>query len=84
MPSDRCFLTSEVLGYIRASNPNRPVTEDRIRSAIRRGAVPTPRILGGCYFWTWDEVRRLAGALNLEIPQSPVRRGVREGGDEPS
>lgn len=84
MPFTRCYLTSEVLKHLRESNPEQAVTENRVRSAIRRGAVQTPRILSGCYFWTWDEVRSLAQALNLDEPQSPCGHETGEGGDEPS
>ncbi len=83
MPFSRCFLTAEVLRCLRDSNPDQTVTEDRVRSAIRRGAIQTPRTLSGCYFWTWDEVRHLAHALDLKLPESaPLQDAPAGGRDE--
>jgi len=79
VPSNRTLLTSEVLRLLQRSNPDQSVTEHRVRSVIRRGAIQTPRILSGCYFWTWDEIRRLADVLNLRVSRSASLQQAGEG-----
>ena len=52
-----------------------------LSSEDRRGAVPTPRILSGCYFWTWAEIRQLAEALDLRVPADVQRERGGKGGE---
>ena len=70
MFDQRSLFTSEVLDLLRRSNPNAHVTEGRLRSAIRSGRVPTPRVVSGCYLWTGAEIRTLAAVMALEVRAS--------------
>lgn len=65
--------TREVLDRIRAANPGRSVTEDRIRHALRRGLVSWPRVFSGRLLWTEADVDGLCEALGFERPGCPSR-----------
>jgi len=60
--------TKQVLSALRRANPERRVTEDLIRSAIRREVVAAPQLVAGRFLWTPDDVARLADALALWRP----------------
>jgi len=62
------FSTTEVIEVLRAVNPCARISEDRVRHAIRRGAIPAPDTFAGRYAWTWLDIRRLATALGLQSP----------------
>lgn len=65
------FSTRSVLDLLRAANPTSKVTEDLIRSAIRRGVVPSPTIFAGRFVWSPSEAARLALALGFAVPEFP-------------
>ncbi len=69
------FSTPEIVRLLQASNPGRPVTEYRLRHAIRDGRIPSPRRVGLGLVWTHDDVGRAAVALGLRSPiieESPL------------
>ena len=57
--------TRELILLLRAANPAADVTEDHIRSAIRRELVEPPSTFAGRYAWSWDEAKAVAEALGL-------------------
>ena len=63
--------TRELIRALRAANPEADVTEDLIRSAIRRELVEPPSTFAGRYAWSWDEARLVADALGLVLPNQP-------------
>ncbi len=62
------FSTTEALQLLRSANPSRPVSEDRIRHAIRSRRITSPAVVGGAMVWLPADVRRLAEALSLRAP----------------
>lgn len=68
------LTTKQVLAALHLANPEVPVTEDRVRSFIRRGRIPAPTIAAGRYLWRPDEVLALADALELNHPAPDALR----------
>ena len=62
------FTTRTTIALIRTANPDTRITEDQVRSFIRRGVVGTPTTVAGRYLWQLDEVLALAEALGLNPP----------------
>lgn len=62
------FSTRQVLDFLRRANPGARVSEDRLRHALRSGAVGSPCSLAGRLLWTPIDVRALATALRLNLP----------------
>lgn len=71
--------TRAVLALLRDANPGVPLTEDRVRHALRRGEFPTPATFSGRLAWAPEDVRRLAAALGVAAPpaDAPSEEGVR-------
>lgn len=63
------FTTREVLALLRTNNPDRIVTEDLIRSTIRRDRIPAPSTIAGRFLWSVAEIKKLAEALHLSSPK---------------
>jgi hypothetical protein len=63
------FTTREVLALLRTNNPDRTVTEDLIRSTIRRDRVHAPSTIAGRFLWSIGEIKTLAEVLNLTSPK---------------
>ena len=63
------LTTRELILLLRAANPTADVTEDLIRSAIRRELVGPPSTFAGRYAWSWDEAKSVAEALELVLPE---------------
>ena len=57
--------TRQVLASLAEANPGKPVTEDKLRSVLRRGEMPPPTLFAGRYLWTTDDLARLAACLKL-------------------
>lgn len=74
--------TAHVLRILAKANPDRRITEDTLRSCIRRGEVQLPPLFAGRYAWSSDDVAKLARALGLEPPcdesrgRAPARRSA--------
>lgn len=66
--------TRQLLTFLRDANPERRITEDLIRVALRRGRIPAPSTFAGRLLWTHAEARAAAKALGLNAPPPP-RRG---------
>ncbi len=62
------LTTRGILVALGLANPDADVTEDRLRSLIRRGVIPTPQIVAGRYIWRPEEVVEAAEALGLRAP----------------
>jgi hypothetical protein len=62
------LTTRQVLYALRRANPRARLTDDRIRSALRRERCPPPTILGGRFLWSPSDIDALAGALGLRAP----------------
>ena len=62
------FSTRSVLELLRRANPGRAVTEDLLRSAVRRDRFAPPPRLSGRFIWSLADIRRLAEALGLTGP----------------
>ena len=60
--------TQKLLNALRDSNPGVRVTEDHVRSAIRRGKVAAPALFAGRFAWSKGEADDLARALGLKNP----------------
>ena len=60
--------TAHVLRILAKANPDRRITEDTLRSCIRRGEVQLPPLFAGRYAWSLDDVANLARALGLNPP----------------
>lgn len=69
--------TAQVLKLLAQANPARRVTEDTLRSCIRRGDVQLPPLFAGRYAWSSDDVAKLARALGLETPRDESRGRAR-------
>ena len=76
------LTTRAVVAALLSANPGAPVTEDRVRHALRRGAVAPPSQFAGRYQWTPESVRALAKALGLSTP-SPRKGAASEVHEEP-
>lgn len=63
------FSTRRVLDLLRAANPERRVSEDQIRSALRRERLAAPASFAGRFIWSPDDVKRLAMALAVRMPE---------------
>ena len=62
------YSTRDVLDALRRANPASPITEDRIRHALRRGDLTWPSTCGGRLIWSWSDIESLADALGLRRP----------------
>jgi hypothetical protein len=60
--------TRGVVDLFRAANAGSIVNEDRVRHAIRRGLV-APQTFAGRLVWSDSDIKALATALNLKLPQ---------------
>ena len=69
--------TAQVLKLLAQANPDRRITEDTLRSCIRRGDVQLPPLFAGRYAWSPDDVTKLARALGLEPPRDESRGRAR-------
>lgn len=69
--------TAHVLRILAKANPDRRITEDTLRSCIRRGDVQLPPLFAGRYAWSSDDVAKLARALGLEPPRDESRGRAR-------
>lgn len=63
------FSTRSVLELLRRANPGRAVTEDLLRSAVRRDRFAPPPRLSGRFVWSFEDIHRLAVALGLKTPK---------------
>jgi len=61
------YSTFEMLTYLKKSNPDKIVTENWIRGAIRRREIPLPAKLAGRFVWTAQEISRLVNCLGLRL-----------------
>lgn len=59
------LTTRAVLSLLRAANPETKITEDLLRSALRRGLAEPPRCFAGRFLWSLADIQRLARALGL-------------------
>ena len=62
------ITTRDVIRALRRANPEAHVTDDRVRSAIRRERCSAPQVVAGRYLWSADDMRSLAAALGLRAP----------------
>ena len=60
--------TKVVIELLRRANRGIRVTEDAVRSAIRRGKVEAPSTFAGRLVWSARDVAALATALGLRVP----------------
>jgi hypothetical protein len=68
------YSTREIIKALAEANPNQRIDEERIRRAIRRGAISPPSTVAGRFVWTQADLKSLANALGL---QSSIRPEVR-------
>ena len=62
------FSTRDTIDLLNAANPDRPIDEDTVRVALRRGRIAAPGKLAGRFAWTAGDVEALAAVLSLKIP----------------
>lgn len=62
------YSTRDVLDALRRANPASPITEDRVRHALRRGDLDWPSTCGGRLIWSSTDIQNLAAALDLRGP----------------
>lgn len=62
------FSTADSIRLLRAANPGKRVTEDKVRHVLRRGCGPTPKSFSGRLVWSREDVGTLALALGLLAP----------------
>ncbi len=62
------FTTPEAVRLLKAANPSRPVSEDRVRHALRSGTATAPPRVGRALVWRAEDLVRLAEALGLRAP----------------
>ena len=48
--------TNDVVRVVAAANPEAGVTEDRIRRVLRRGLIPTVRLVAGRLLWARGDI----------------------------
>ncbi len=61
--------TREVIAALSAANPASPLSEERVRRAIRIGTIEPPASVAGRFIWGDQDVVALANALGLDIPR---------------
>ncbi len=62
------MTTTDLVRGLRASNPDRRVTEAVIRWTIRTGRVAAPAKFSNSFSWSEHDVRSLCAALDLTLP----------------
>ncbi len=60
--------TRQVIRILAAANPQHAPTEERIRHALRRGAVSPPPLFAGRLAWRREDIIVLADVLGLVCP----------------
>lgn len=64
------LTTHQLIRALGSANPDQPpVTEDRIRHAIRGGRVRRPNLVGRQFQWDDQAIKELAEAFGLKAPQ---------------
>lgn len=58
--------TRQVLKLLRDRNPDKVITEERIRRALRKEKLPPPVQFAGRLAWSKADVVRLAKVLGLD------------------
>ncbi len=67
--------TREVLQILSQHHPEAEITEDRLRRALRSGAITPPNTFAGRLVWLSDDVAALCEYLGVEIPEVTRRDG---------
>ena len=62
------FSTRQAVVLINQANPDHPVRDDDVRSAIRRDKLSAPALFAGRYAWTLADVQRLAEVTDRVAP----------------
>jgi len=70
------YSTKHVVMKLARANPGVAVDEERVRRAIRTGAICAPRSIAGRYVWTDREVAELTKVLGLRAPEGETRGGA--------
>lgn len=61
--------TRQLLTAIQEANPEAPLSEERLRRAIRNGSIAPPARVGDRFIWSVDEARAVAEAFHLALPR---------------
>jgi hypothetical protein len=69
------FSTREVLGLLAQANRGQGIDEERLRRAIRTGAIPPPSTIAGRYVWSEGDLELLTKALGLRSPLPSGEKG---------
>ena len=59
--------TRQVLDLLSDTNPNHSVTEDRLRTVLRRNRIRPPSVFAGRFAWSRVDVEALATELDLDV-----------------
>lgn len=71
------YSTQQALRAINSANPGRKgLTEDKIRWGIRSNKIARPDMMAGRFFWTENQVKAAAGALQRNPPNTTQLKAV--------
>lgn len=64
------YSTTQFLRILNEANPKKPLTEARLRHAMRSGRIAYPVRVGVNLAWGIDELIEVCNSFDLEVPEN--------------
>lgn len=68
--------TRQVLQMLSQHHPDAEITEDRLRRALRSGAIAPPNTFAGRLVWLPEDIAALCAHLGVEVPDDLAGQGI--------